>query len=439
MTWLGRFTGLLLLCGWSFGCSHRIAYQFADTLSGVGPSPALPLAVENALVAALDTASIEPTVRRLAAPEMEGRNRGSSGNARARAYIVSRLRHAGLTPLFHSTFEQSTSVEESGAPPYAVNVGAYLPAADSTAAWIVLVAHYDHLGVRNGKLYPGADDNASAVAMLLALGDALGRARPPLRRHVVLLFSDAEEPPDVRTDRMGSAWFWGHPPFPLTTLHCALVFDLLAGRATPAAREAGLADAVFVLGAEASPGLARLAHGVPPELGVEPLFLGLPLIEAYPFVPWRRFSRGDYHGLREEGRRPFLFVTAGRSSTYHTAEDTPDTLDYAKLARLTRWVTRLLVHAAEAPDDLGWSDMVVDPLADARAVLRLYASIGSGSQFPWLLRRTLAADRARIQALLHAWEAGAAPTAVEYRGLILMALRLQGALWHPAGWWSALW
>jgi hypothetical protein len=203
--------------------------------------------------------------------------------------------------------------------------------------------------------------------------------------------------------------------------------------------EGGLADAVFVLGAEASPGLARLARGVSPEPGVEPLLLGLPLIEGYPFIPWHRFSRSDYHGLREQGRRPFLFVTTGRASTYHTTEDTPDTLDYAKLARLTHWVARLLAHAAEEPDGLGWTDMVVDPLADARSLLRLYASIGRGSQFPWLLRRALVADRTRVQALLHAWEAGAAPTAVEYRKLILMALRLQGAQWNPAGWWFALW
>jgi len=439
MTWLGRLTGLFLLCGWSLSCSHGTTYRFVNTLSDVEPSPVRPLAAESGLLKALDTAGIEPAVRRLAAPEMEGRRHGTPGNARARAYIVSRLEHAGLAPLFQGAFEQPTFLEGSGGQPYAVNVGAYLPAAEPTTAWIALVAHYDHLGVRNGSVYAGADDNAGAVAMLLALGDALGRARPSLRRHVVLLFSDAEEPPNIRTDRMGSGWFWRHPPFPLTTLHCALVFDLLAGPATPGAREAGLADAIFVLGAEASPGLARLARSVPPETGVEPLLLGLPLIEAYPFIPWRRFTQGDYHGLREQGRRPFLLVTGGRASTYHTAEDTPDTLDYAKLARLTRWVTRLLVHAAEEPRDLGWTDMVADPLADARAILRFYASTGNGSQFPWLLRRALAADRGRVQALLHAWEAGAAPTAAEYRELTLMALRLQAALWHPAGWWFALW
>jgi hypothetical protein len=414
-------------------------YRFVRTLSQADLAPAAALTAERNLLDALHTASLEPTVRHLASPDMGGRNRGSRGNAQARAYIVSRLRGTGLAPLFHGAFEQPTFADRNGEAPYAVNVGAYYPGSDADAGWIALVAHYDHLGARGGRVFPGADDNASAVAMLLALGDALGRARPPLRRHVVLLFSDAEEPPDVRTDRMGSAWFWEHPPFPLSALHCALVFDLLAGPASSAMREAGLADTIYVLGAEASPGLSRLARGVPPEPGVEPLFLSLPLIEAYPFFPRRRFAQSDYHGLRKRGRHPFLFVTAGRATTYHTPDDTPDTLNYAKLAGLTRWTARLLVHTAEAPGDLGWSDMVADPLADARGLRRVYTNIGSGAHFSWLLRRALLADRARVQTLLDAWETGAAPTAEEYRELSLMALRLQAALWHPTGWWFALW
>jgi len=439
MTWFCRITGLFLLCGCSIGCSKATAYRFVDTLSGAKASAPLPMTAELTLLTALDASTLEADVRHLASPEMEGRGRGSAGNALARNYIVSRLQCAGLLPLFNGAFDQPTFPGNHGDRPYAVNVGAYLPALDAAADWIVLVAHYDHLGVRDGSVYPGADDNASAVAMLLALGDALGRVRPPLRRHVALLFPDAEEPPDIRTKRMGSTWFWRHPPFPLATLHCAIIFDLLVGPRNPVIRRAGLADVVFVLGAEASPGLAKLARGVSSEPGVEPLLLGLPLIEAYPFIPWRRFAQSDYHGLRDAGGRPFLFVTGGRAPTYHTTEDTPDTLDYPKLAALARWVARLLARSAEGPPDLDWADMVADPLADARTVLRLCASIGDGSQFPWLLRRALRADRARIQALLRAWEAGAAPTDAEYRELALMTLRLQAAYWHPTGWWFAVW
>ncbi len=418
---------------------RAIPYRFVDTLRRWAAEPLAELAAEAALLARLDPGMLERDVRSLTSTEMEGRERGTRGNALARAYIISRLRGAGLAPLFAGGFEQRTFRDEAGGEAYAVNVGAFLAAPDPEAGWVALVAHYDHLGVRRGKTYPGADDNASAVAMVLALADGLGSARPPLRRHVALVFPDAEEPPNIRTERMGSAWFWRHPPFPMAKLHCALVFEMMGQRASPASREAGLANTVFILGAEGSPGLARLARCVPPEPGVDPMPMGLPMIEAYPYVPSRRFARSDYHGLREDGRRPFLLVTAGRSPTYHTPDDTAESLDYPKLARATRWVARLLVRAAEGSDELGWTDLVADPVADAHTVLRLYAAAADGTQFPWLLRRALGADRARVQELLRRWEAGRKPAAAEYRFLQLASLRLQAALWHPSGWWFALW
>jgi hypothetical protein len=100
--------------------------------------------------------------------------------------------------------------------------------------------------------------------------------------------------------------------------------------------------------------------------------------------------------LREHGQRPFLFLTTGRTETYHTAGDTPDTVDYDRLRALAPWVAHLAVHAADLDTELGWRDLC----ADARAVLRLYGSIDANGRAPWLLRRALAADRRRVEKLL---------------------------------------
>src|SRR5262249_57261653 len=126
----------------------------------------------------------EPDVRFLAAPELQGRLRGTEGNARARAHIVASLKAAGLRPLFADGFEQLAYPNGRDAGPYAVNVGALYRAREGDARWIVLVAHYDHRGVIGGKVQAGADDNASAVALLLAIRHALSRPRPDLRRHL---------------------------------------------------------------------------------------------------------------------------------------------------------------------------------------------------------------------------------------------------------------
>jgi Peptidase family M28 len=158
-----------------------------------------------------------------------------------------------------------------------------------------------------------------------------------------------------------------------------------------------------------------------------------------PYVPHRRFARSDYHGLRERLGRPFVFLSTGRTETYHTPRDTPDTLDYPKLARVTAWVTVLAMQAAEAGGTLEWRDFVADPRADARSLLRMSAAVETSGRFPWPLRRALAADRRTVEELLRRWEAGEAPTLESYRTLQLASTRLQAAQWRPGGWYFALW
>jgi hypothetical protein len=71
--------------------------------------------------------------------------------------------------------------------------------------------------------------------------------------------------------------------------------------------------------------------------------------------------------------------------------------------------------------------------------LRLYRAIDSTGRVPWLLRRALDADRRRVETTLQRWEQGASPTLASYRDIQLASIRVQAALWHPSGWWFALW
>jgi hypothetical protein len=139
----------------------------------------------------VDTGQLVEDVRRLSAPDMEGRRTGTEGNARARAYIVQRLHDEGAAPLgggYEHPFDFShTSVKAIWRRDRAVrmdlhgtNVLALIPGSAPGPA-LVVSAHYDHLGIRGDALYPGADDNASGVAALLAVARDLARgaAAPP--------------------------------------------------------------------------------------------------------------------------------------------------------------------------------------------------------------------------------------------------------------------
>ena len=131
-------------------------------------------------------------VRILSADAMEGRGAGTQGGAMARAYIVRRFADAGLKPLWPS-YEQpfDLSADEGGAARKGANVVGYVRGRAHPERFIVVTAHYDHLGIRNGHVYNGADDNASGVAGLLQL--AAHFTREPPDNSMIFAALDAEE------------------------------------------------------------------------------------------------------------------------------------------------------------------------------------------------------------------------------------------------------
>jgi Peptidase family M28 len=131
-------------------------------------------------------------LRILSSDAMEGRGAGTKGGAMARAYIVRRFADAGLKPLWQS-YEQPFDLPgvRTGEARMAVNVVGYLRGKSHPDRFIVVTAHYDHLGIRGGQIYNGADDNASGVAGLLQLAAHFSRERP--ENSMIFAALDAEE------------------------------------------------------------------------------------------------------------------------------------------------------------------------------------------------------------------------------------------------------
>ena len=151
----------------------------------------------------VDRAQLMRDVETLAAPAFDGRRTGTPGAMRARQWLVDRFRAIGVTPggtreyLQPFTFSaRDTRAASPGDRPAradsaAANVIGRLSGRDPRARILIVTAHYDHLGTRGGVLYPGADDNASGVAVLLAA--ARHFARNPPRHPMLFAALDAEE------------------------------------------------------------------------------------------------------------------------------------------------------------------------------------------------------------------------------------------------------
>lgn len=177
-----RATRLALAAALGAGCSTPAP------LPGGAPSRA----------GAVDSASLLRDLGALAADSMEGRLAGSAGGARARAFVVRRFREVGLPPLFDSLVQPATVDPAARArlgPGLVANVVGVVRGTARPERYIVLTAHYDHVGigraVAGDSVYNGADDNASGAAALLAVARDLLR-RPPATS-VIIAALDAEE------------------------------------------------------------------------------------------------------------------------------------------------------------------------------------------------------------------------------------------------------
>ena len=282
-------------------------------------------------------------VQVLASPELQGRKVGTAGNREAAQYIEDEFAAADLEPLPSLDGFRQTISDQMGDNIIGVRPGR---SALAQRSWILIGAHYDHLG--DGFL--GADDNASAVAIMLETARRLGS----LTRHSLMFVAfNAEEHPYIRTPLMGSHFFVDHLPLETetpSTFKAVVIMDLMGG-----VHWAPTRDVIFAMGAEKSPALyrrlkeSRLAASgtgqqvaalpswplAPRPLALTVLPVGLHLIEEIPVVGHMAFS--DYDAFRQAGV-PFVFLSSGRTPRYHQTTDLPDTLHYERMAATVLWL-----------------------------------------------------------------------------------------------------
>jgi len=249
---------------------------------------------------AVDRAALLRDLETLASDAMEGRLVGTPGSARAREFIVKRFKEAGIQP-FGSSYEQPFKFTGRGdqAERVGVNVVGVIRGRRTTDRYIAVTAHYDHLGVRNGQVFNGADDNASGVAALLAVAARLKDDRPT--HSIVFVAFDAEE-----AGLRGARAFVGAPPVPLDAIALNVNLDMVA-------RDAG--NVLFASGTSHYPYLKPLLANVaqPPVV----LKFGHDVADAKE-DDWTRDSD---HFPFHDAKIPFIYFGVEDEAQHHKATD----------------------------------------------------------------------------------------------------------------------
>ena len=260
-------------------------------------TPSLPVIPE------VDREELLRDLQVLAHDSMEGRRTGTEGVERARRYLLQRFREIGLEPLYED-FQQTFPVAEPdglGTLEGVNLVGRILGSGDSERV-LVVTAHYDHLGVRNGEIYNGADDNASGTAGLLAMAHHF--AQHPPEHTIIFAAMDAEE-----MGLVGARAFVESPPIPLSQIRLNVNLDMVSRS------EVG---ELYAAGTYHYPFLEDWLDEVETDPEVE-LLLGHDRPGLPPGEDWTMAS--DHAAFHEMGI-PFLYFGVEDHPGYHAPTDT---------------------------------------------------------------------------------------------------------------------
>lgn len=178
---------------------------------------------QNQTFEIIDRAQLLADIEFLASDELEGRLTGTEGNRVAREYIADRFQSLDLL-MFGDTYEQHFSFTNtrSGVDfDLAVNLIGYIEGSSHPDRYIVVTAHYDHLGVRDGEIYNGADDNASGTGGLMAAARYFSHNQP--ENSIIFVAFDAEE-----QGLQGARYFVENPPVPLDQFVMNVNMDMIS-------------------------------------------------------------------------------------------------------------------------------------------------------------------------------------------------------------------
>jgi len=271
-----------------------------------------------------------------ASDEFEGRDTGMPGQKLAAEYLKNFYISIGVEAALgdNNYYQKIPASYFKNRIPDTENVVAYIPGDGSTDEVLVLSAHYDHIGVKGGKIYNGADDDASGTVALLEIANAFKKAvndgyQP--KRGIVFFHATAEE-----KGLLGSNFYSANPIFPLENTVANLNTDMI-GRVDDAHKDNP--NYVYLIGSDR---LSTELHELSEEVNEN--YVNLILDYKYNALddPNRFYYRSDHYNFAKYDI-PVIFYFNGVHEDYHRETDTPEKINYdlleirAKLIFHTAW------------------------------------------------------------------------------------------------------
>lgn len=281
----------------------------------------------------------------IASDEMQGRDTGSPGQKKAGEYMIGQYKKMGVghPPSMNSYYQKVPSEYMSKRKKIndSENILAYIEGSEKPNEIIVVSAHYDHVGMNNGQIYNGADDDGSGTVGVMAIAEAFHKAKKAghgPKRSILFLHVTGEE-----KGLFGSSYYSDNPIFPLANTVANLNIDMI-GRVDPLHKDNP--NFVYVVGSEMLS--SQLKEAVEKaNKATHNLYLDYKYDD--PKDPDRIYYRSDHYNFAKHNI-PIAFFFDGIHEDYHKPTDTPDKIDYPLLMKRTQLVFTIAWDLANRPD-----------------------------------------------------------------------------------------
>jgi Zn-dependent M28 family amino/carboxypeptidase len=228
--------------------------------------------------------------------------------------------------------EVTLDVKKASSSLPASNVIGVVPGTDLKDEYVVISAHYDHVGIINGKIHPGADDDGSGTVGIMEIAEAFVKAQKEgkgPRRSIIFLAVSGEE-----KGLLGSEYYSNHPLFPMEKTTVNLNIDMI-GRSDPDRKTGDSTNYIYVVGDD------KVSSDLKPISEAQnKKYTKMELDYKYndPADPNRIYYRSDHYNFAKNGV-PIIFYYDGMlRPDYHQPTDTPDKVNYELLRKRAQLV-----------------------------------------------------------------------------------------------------
>ena len=280
----------------------------------------------------INEASLSKNLHVIASDEMEGRNTGEAGQKKAGLYIIEQYKALGIkNPPGSVDFYQKVPSEfmKKGFSPKlgdSENIWAFIPGAEKPEEVVIISAHYDHVGMKNGEVFNGADDDGSGTVALIEIAKAFAEAKKEghaPKRSILFLHVTGEE-----HGLHGSRYYSENPLFPLKNAVADINIDMVGRRDTIGSHKEN-GKYVYVIGSDR---LSSELHAINEEMNTKYVGLNLDYTFNDRNDPNQFYFRSDHYNFAKKGI-PSIFFFNGIHADYHLPSDTPDKIEYDALAK----------------------------------------------------------------------------------------------------------